>query len=146
MLYRKTTYTDGPESIEIDVLSTEAPDEAMEARHHDFIAENWPSLGAASFDGYQRFGIGAVVLKGGVNPARSFEPYEIFYAADHGSWIQQHIAQALAEAIDDTLQSYDPSRTALMLFYDEDETARAYRVTATLTPPQALTRLRALMN
>lgn len=147
-VYRKTTYTDGPELIEITVLPGAPPSDAVEARHHDFIAENWPSLSAASYDGFQRFGVGAVVVQGDpVQPtAVPFQPREIFYATSFGAWVRQQFNEAPSEALEEAFETYDPRDAGLFIFLEDGAPPRAYSVESTLKPPQALARVRALLN
>ena len=117
-------------------------------QHRTFLADHWPGLAAAAYEGYQRHGAGAVVLwtdhRPGLFRRRAFEPERLFYTT------QIH---AIPGTTDDDfegwearqLEDYDPTSEALVVFVEAGRVV-GHRASATLAPPQALLRSRANEN
>ncbi len=154
-MYRTTTYTRGATCIEITALPGLGREDAVEAAHHRFIMAYWPSLGAAAYEGFRRFGIGAVIIhEAGARgrsaavgePPAGFVRHQLSYAAGVGAWMRDTFGNTASKALDEELEAYDPREAGLFVFVREDEPPRVYRVESTLRPPQALERARALLN
>lgn len=135
----------------LDVTSAPgAPADADESAHQDFLAEGWPSLAAASFEGWQRFGVGAVVVEADVAEIGVGHPFlapRLLYATSFGPWLARALkAEPLRAWLDAEAEHYDPRATALFLFVRDGHPPRAYRAQSTLAPAAALRRVRALLN
>ena len=145
---RTVTYTNGSGLVEITVLAGPPRPDAEEARHHAFITDHWPGLGAAAFDGFQRFGIGAVVVE--ERPAQHaadhpFVAHQISFAASHGPWMRNGLPRPTATAVADALEVYDPRETGVIVVTGE-AAPRAYRVGGTLPPKEAFAQARRAFN
>ncbi|ARA92924.1 hypothetical protein AWN76_006940 [Rhodothermaceae bacterium RA] len=151
-MYRTTTYTRGATCIEITALPGLGREDAVEAAHHRFITTHWPSLGAAAYEGFRHFGIGAVIVHEAdaagtsTGVGRAFVRHQLSYAAGVGTWMRTAFGDAASEALAEELEAYDPREAGLFVFVRADEPPRVYRVESTLRPPQALERARALLN
>ena len=107
--------------------------------HRRFVADHWPELAAAAFEGYRRHGAGAVVLWREAPPRRllrrAFEPERLWYTT------QIHALPGTAEADFDgweaeQLESYDPQGEALVVFV-EGGRPQGYRIAGDPAPPAA---------
>ncbi len=116
--------------------------------HRTFLADHWPELSAAAFEGYSRHGAGAVALVRAGAPRwfrpAPFEPERLLYTT------QIHSLPGATEADFDgwearQLESYDPRSSALVVFV-EGKTLAGYRVAGQPSPPVALREARAREN
>lgn len=149
-MYRTTTYTKGPTFIEITALPGLGSEDAVEDAQHRFITDNWASLGAAAYEGFRRFGIGAVIIHEAPPSAdvvpHPFVTHQVSYAASFGAWMRTTFEDDASEVLDEEFESYDPRESGLFVFVRDEEPPRVYRVESTLRPQQALERARAILN
>ncbi|WP_412062867.1 hypothetical protein [Rubrivirga sp. IMCC45206] len=135
------------------VTITSAPARSRRRRaraeaHRAFLADHWPELSAAAFEGFARHGAGAVALiraRGArwFRPA-PFEPERLLYTT------QIHRLPGATEADFDgweacQLETYDPRSSALVVFV-EGRALAGYRVAGQPSPPVALREARARDN
>ena len=150
MKFRTSTYVEGSDVIEISMPETAQPSNALEAEQHRTIVENWESFAAAAYEGFRRFGAGAIVVEEDkINQAGVRHPFlthVIWYATSVAAWAQQGILKGVSGWIEEQIERYDPRGACMFVFLREDEEPRVYLVESTLTPAQALTRIKALMN
>jgi len=150
MKFRTSTYVEGSEVIEISMPETVQPSAAVEAEQHRTIVENWESFAAAAYEGYRRFGAGAVVVEEDkVNHSGVRHPFlthVIWYATSVAAWAEQGLLKGSSEWIEEQMACYDPRAACMFVFLREDAEPRVYFVESTLTPSQALTRIKALLN
>lgn len=149
-MYRTTTYTIGPTFIEITALPGLGREDAIEEAQHQFITDNWASLGAAAYEGFRRFGIGAVIIHETPPASRTvphpFVTYQVSYAASFGAWMRTTFADDASKVLGEAFETYDPRESGVFVFVRGEEPPRAYHIESTLRPPQALERARALLN
>ena len=123
----------------------------LEGLHQQFIADHWPSLAAAAFDGWKRHGAGAVVLIGGAKSS-FFGRSEPFVAETIWYTTQVHNGPGAPEERRsgreaDQLETYDPDTESLLIFVDVERDLRCgYRVEGMLAPPEAHVPARARFN
>jgi hypothetical protein len=159
---RTKTYASETGLVEITTpVSSEEPPSPEEQAHHQFIASNWTKLAAAAYAGFQRHGIGVVVIEkrtGG--PARpvledAFETHDLAYATGMGMWTQRPPHSTAPGWLDEQFQTYEPLEAGLFLFrpagdgIDEAPSAtppRPYHAAGTPPPPEALKQSRAPFN
>jgi hypothetical protein len=119
-------------------VTIKAPDDlpegdARESDHHDFLVDHWMDVAAASFYGFKRYGIGAVVVAEG-DPAEApidhpFGSRKLLYSRDQGAWLQERTADGLPEQwLDERMQTYDPNAEAVVIMHDGDGSVRVYAV------------------
>lgn len=117
--------------------------------HDAFLADHWPDLSAAAWDGFLRYGAGAVVLwrerAPGWGRARPFVPERLWYAT------QAHtLPGADAERDFDgwpaqLIERYDPRREAVVVIL-EGACRRGYAVAGDVAPVEAHRRAQARLN
>lgn len=150
MKFRTSTYVEGSDIIEISMPETVESSNGMEAEQHRTIVDNWESFAAAAYEGYRRFGAGAVVVEEEkVNQASVRHPFlthVIWYATSVAAWAEQGILRGASGWIEEQMERYDPTLSCMFVFLREDEEPRVYLVESTLTPSKALSRIKALMN
>lgn len=148
MASRTTTFIDDDAQMFTVRAPAHIPEAAIESSHHDFIADHWVDLAAASYMGFQRLGIGLVVVqeRPSVDEAVQMEAHTIGYAQADGMWIKNRAAHLPTEWMDTQLQSYDPNESVLALFVESEDVIRAYAVSAQPSPPNALHQARAQLN
>ena len=148
MASRTTTFVDNDAQMFTVRAPAHVPESAIESNHHDFIADHWVDLAAASYMGFQRLGIGLVVVqeRPSVDEAVQIEAHTIGYAQADGAWLTNRSDTLPVEWIDTQLQSYDPNDAVLALFVEDEATIRAYAVSAQPSPPDALHQARAQLN
>lgn len=121
---------------------------ARAGEHHGFLADHWPELAAAAYEGYRRHGAGAVVLWREEAPRRllrrPFEPERLWYTT------QIHALPGTTEADFDgwealQLELYDPQGEALVVFV-EGGRPQGYRVAGAPAPPEARGRAGIALN
>ncbi|MEL6770136.1 MAG: hypothetical protein AAFP18_03645 [Bacteroidota bacterium] len=123
----------------------------VEGLHQQFIADHWPSLAAAAFDGWKRHGAGAVVLIGSAKSS-FFGRSEPFVAETIWYTTQVHNVPGAPEEWfsgweADQLETYDPDTESLLIFVDVESDLRCgYRVEGMLAPPEAHVHARARFN
>ena len=116
---------------------------SVQRRHDDhveFVADHVAQLLAASQDGFERYGPGAVVLvRDGAASSwfrkRPFEPQNLYYTT------QVHALPMATEADFDgwearQIETYDPAQEAVAVFIDGDH-LRGYRIRGTMPPAEA---------
>lgn len=148
MASRTTTFIDDDAQLFTVRAPAHIPEAAVESNHHDFISHHWVDLAAASYMGFQRLGIGLVVVqeRPSVDDAVQMEAHTLGYAQADGIWIKKRTEQLPTEWMDAQLQSYDPSESVLALFVESEDVIRAYAISAQPTPPDALRQARAPLN
>lgn len=122
---------------------------AEEPAHHKMIVGHWQDIAAASYLGFKRYGIGAVIVQERDSRAddveHDFEAHSLSYAPANSNWVVERSNGAAGRWLDDQFQTYDPNDTALILFAD-DGTLHAYAVEGTPSPPYAFKITRAQYN
>jgi hypothetical protein len=127
--------------------------DAVETDHHDFLVEHWMDVAAASYFGFRKYGIGAVVVAQG-DPAATteldlpFETRELFYSRDdRGPWLHVQTSENLLEDwLDERMQTYDPNAEAVVILHDHDGSVRVYTVEGDPDPQTCFELVRARNN
>jgi len=125
--------------------------DAKEAEHHDFLGDHWMDVAAASYYGFKRYGIGAVVVADG-DPAEApidhpFGARRLLYSPDGGRWLQDRPDDQLpVQWLDDRMQSYDPNAEAIVLMADTDGSVRTYAVESDPDPGTCFQLVRSRSN
>jgi hypothetical protein len=113
------------------------------------IVGHWQDIAAASYLGFKRYGIGAVIVQERDSRAdeveHDFEAHSLSYAPANSSWVVERSNGSAGRWLDDQFQTYDPNDTALILFADNG-TLYAYAVEGTPSPPYAFKITRAQYN
>lgn len=148
---RTVTYAAAAGLVEITAPPpAEGPPAGLEEAHHQFIVEHWPRLAAAAYTGFQRHGIGVVVIERRASRAKAAHPFAkhaLAYATGMGMWTQAPPHSAAPRWLEEQFQTYEPLEAGLFLFRDDQaQPPRPYRAEGTLTPPEALRRVRAPFN
>jgi len=147
---RTTTYTDDGHLITIHMAKSVSTRDDIERAHHQFIVDHWTSLAAASFQGFKTYGAGAIIVKERSDDAADadhpFPTYQVWFATHLNDWLTAALDTAVAQWLDDQLQTYDPNEAGLYVFFDETLGARPYLVEGTPTPPTAFKASRAAFN
>ncbi len=148
---RTTTYAAPVGLVEITAPpSAEEPPAAIEEEHHQFIVDHWPRLAAAAYTGFQRHGIGVVVIEERASRTEVTHPsaqHTLAYATGTGTWAQTPPHSAAPGWLEEQFQTYEPLEAGLFLFRGgAAHPPRPYRAEGTLTPPEALRRVRAPFN
>ncbi len=148
MASRTTTFIDDDAQIFTVRAPAHIPEAPVESDHHDFMADHWVDLAAASYMGFQKLGIGLVVVqeRPSVDDAVQMEAHTLGYAQADGIWMKQRSGQLPMEWVDTQLQSYDPNESVLALFVESEDAIRAYAISAQPNPPDALREARAPLN
>ena len=146
----KKTFINGSDVIEIVSRPNGPGGDAVETDQHKFIVEQWDRLAAAAYEGFQRFGVGAVVLEEEAERESKvehpFAVYNVWYATSFSSWMRSRLEDDKTGWAEAQFETYDPRRAGVFMFLSEDEPARTYLASATLTPPEAFERAKALLN
>ena len=142
-------YVDGDNEVEIHAPPG-ARGNAAEAEQHRFIVDHWISLAAAAYVGFRRFGVGVVVVQRRPTaddaPPPAFGTHEVSFATPLSPWMRQDHLRTVAPWLEAQLETYDPRLACVLVFLDEGTPPHAYRAEATLPPPEAFERARALLN
>lgn len=147
---RTTTLVD-EEGNEFVLQTPRAPelDRAPETAHHKLIVAHWTDVAAASYLGFKRYGIGAIIIQERDTRAEGvvhdFEAHSLSYAPAESTWIAERSAGTAGDWLNAQFQSYDPNATALVLF-TVDGTLHAYAVDGIPAPPHAFKLARAQYN
>lgn len=146
----KKTFISGSDVIEIASRPGGLGGDAVEAGQHQFIVDQWDRLAAAAYEGFRRFGVGAVVLEEDAGRASKvehpFAVYNVWYATSFSAWMRRRLKDDQAGWTEAQFETYDPREAGVFMFLREGEAARTYIVEATLTPPEAFERVKALLN
>jgi hypothetical protein len=148
---RTTTFQGDTADTFVSITSApDAPEDATEGRHLDFIVANWAALAAGAHEGYQRHGVGAVVVPrevvvGPDAPPLAFLAQRMLYGTPGGAWMGTTPRAGAIRWIDAATDTYDPLDEVLIVVLAAKR-PRAYRARASLSPPQAFARLRATLN
>ena len=131
---RRTTLIDENGHFVTIKAPTDMPEgDRLKSNHHDFLVDHWMDVAAASFYGFKRYGIGAVVVAEG-DPADApidhpFGSRTLLYSRDQGAWLQERTADGLPEDwLDERMQTYDPNAEAVVIMHDGDGSVRVYAV------------------
>jgi hypothetical protein len=147
---RTTTYTDDGYLIAIHMAKSVSTRDDIERAHHQFIVDHWPSLAAASFQGFKTYGAGAIIVKkrgdDTADADHPFPTYQVWFATHLNDWLTAALDTAVAQWLDDQFQTYDPNEAGLYVFFDEALGARPYLVEGTPAPPAAFKASRAAFN
>jgi hypothetical protein len=119
-------------------VTIKAPQDApegdpKESDHHDFLVDHWMDVAAASFFGFKKYGIGAVVVAQG-DPAEApvahpFGSRKLLYSPAEGPWLNGHTDEGLPhDWLDERMQSYDPNSEAVVIIADDDGSLRSYTI------------------
>lgn len=121
-----------------------------EQRHLGLISEHSLVMAAAAYAGYQRFGVGMVVLEDtpAVHEALAlpFLGPHLAFAVPNGSWYRALTPKDLVAWLDEENDTYDPREHFLVVFLHENGGARAYFVDGPVPPPAAHARLHSVLN
>lgn len=121
-----------------------------EKRHLGLITEHWLVMAAAAYAGYQRFGVGMVVLEDTPDVhdalAAPFLGPHLAFAVPGGSWYRGLTPKDLVAWLEEENDTYDPREHILLVFVHENFGARAYFVEGPVSPPAALARLHSVLN
>lgn len=143
---RTTTFLDDDANLFTVAVPRGSPPGDEEA-DHSFIADHWLDLAAASYMGFKRLGIGAVVVQ--ERPSQSdvvgLDAHALGYAPADGAWLDDRDDLPLAW-LDQQFQTYDPNAASLLLFVDGIAPVRVYRVEGHPPPPEAFEAARSSMN
>lgn len=146
---RKTIFSDADDTLTI-AAAGEQPADAVEDAHHAYLVTRWASLAAAAYEGFQRFGIGAVVIEApretGISVPNPFLAASLHFAPAFGAWLRSQPDSAARRWVEREAQTYDVRTSGLFLFLQPGAPPRAYTVEGTLTPPEAFARVKALLN
>ena len=146
----KKTFINGSDVIEIASHPNGPSGDGVETDQHRFIVDQWDRLAAAAYEGYQRFGVGAVVLEEEAERESKvehpFAVYNVWYATSFSSWMQSRLQNDKTGWAEAQFETYDPSKAGVFMFLRADAAARTYLVEASLTPPEAFERAKALLN
>ena len=146
----KKTFISGSDVIEIASRPDGPGGDAVEARQHRFIVDQWDRLAAAAYEGFKRFGVGAVVLeeepRRGSAVEHPFAVYDVWYATSFSAWMRRRLQEDQAGWAEAQFETYDPGEAGVFMFLRKGKAARTYLVEATLTPPEAFKRAKALLN
>lgn len=112
-----------------------------EDTHHDFLADHWMDVAAASYLGFRRHGIGTVVVTER-DPATGrlddlVKTHNLMYSPADGGWLKQQEERLPAQWLDTRFQSYDPNESAVVILADSDGSIRVYELQGTPPPPKA---------
>jgi hypothetical protein len=148
----RTTTFQG-ETSDTFVSITSAPDtreDATEQQHMDFLLANWTAIAAASHEGYQRHGVGVVVIPPRLVttpdvPPNIYLAQRMLYGTPGGAWMKPLTRTSPIQWIDKVTDTYNPTDEVLVVILATGS-PRAYRVRASLSPPDAFDRLRATLN
>jgi len=137
------------------LITVKAPDDQptndpKEDVHHDFLTDHWMDVAAASYLGFKRHGIGAVVVTQR-DPARSaihesIGTHKLLYSPAQRSWIEEQGDRLPEQWLDTQFQSYDPNERAIVVMVDEDGSSRVYAVDGTPAPPRSFELVRSRQN
>jgi len=137
------------------VVTIKAPDDQptndpKEDTHHDFLTDHWMDVAAASYLGFKRHGIGAVVVsqRDRANSAvhESIGTHKLLYSPAERSWIAGQDERLPRQWLDTRFQSYDPNETAVVVRADPDGSTRVYAVEGTPAPPRCYELVNARKN
>jgi hypothetical protein len=144
------TYREGSEIIEITSPGDPYHLDEREIVQHRCIVENWESFAAAAYEGFRRFGIGAVIVEEDAlseNQVRHpFLRHKIWYATSFEAWVKQGYEVGAGSWLEEQIQAYDPQSACMFIFLREDGHPRIYLVESTLKPAAALSRIKAFLN
>jgi hypothetical protein len=149
MSTRTTTYPADDGGLTTIHAPASAPDDPRAADHHDLLVTHWAEIAAASYFGFKRLGIGAVVVQPRASQSglETLETRKLAYCRDNSPWLRRHEDALPAAWLDDRLQTYDPNTTALVLVTAEgDADPRAYAVEGAPAPPEAFQHAQASRN
>ncbi|HET6568916.1 MAG TPA: hypothetical protein VFG50_13200 [Rhodothermales bacterium] len=150
MEFRTTTYIEATGTVEIISPAVSAVPGKLEAEQHQLIVEHWESFAAAAYEGFRRFGAGAVVIEENKNHSEEirhpFLRHMIWYAAGLDAWIGRENLQDAVKYLDVHLDAYDPSDACVFVFLREKAPTRVYLARGPVSPAQALTRIKSLLN
>lgn len=126
------------------------PDDVVAEEQHQFILDHWPQLGAAAFQGFRRLGAGCIVLRPATESRddieHPFSLHQLAYAPARSAWLRAMTSPPVHAWLDERLEHYDVRGSAVVVFARGTEPHRGYHVEATLSPPEALERMRASHN
>ena len=145
---RTTTFVDDAANLFTIAAPEGVPPDEYEETHRSFIADHWPDLAAASYMGFKRLGIGAVVVQ--ERPSESdvadIDAHSLGYARAEGAWLDQRESDLPTTWLDKQFQTYDPNTASLLLFVEGEGAIRAYRAEGQPPPPEAFENTRSAMN
>jgi hypothetical protein len=150
---RSTTLVDANgHFVTIQAPETQPEADAVETDHHDFLSEHWMDVAAASYFGFKKYGIGAVVVAQGDPAAQSldlpFDTRELYYSRDdRGPWLHVRTSgDQLEDWLDERMQTYDPNAEAVVIMHDHDGSVRVYTVEGDPEPGTCFELVRARSN
>jgi hypothetical protein len=151
---RSTTLIDkNGNLITVGAPEDQPTNDPKEDAHHDFLIDHWMDVAAASYLGFKRHGIGAVVVEER-DPATGrlddmLSTHNLMYSPDAtwtGGWLKQQEERLPSQWLDTRFQSYDPNESAIVVMADGDGSYRAYTVEGTPAPPRAFELVQARSN
>lgn len=96
------------------------------------VYRGWPAIASVAWEGYQRFGPGAVFLF----EMQTGVPWvgELYYLTP------EHLDDAtIASDVEDSVAVYDPYQQVVLVYQDHDSVTRIVTLSAKLSPPDAFT-------
>jgi hypothetical protein len=137
-------------------ITIKAPQDApegdrKESEHHDLLVDHWMDVAAASYFGFKKYGIGAVIVSEG-DPASApiahpFGSRRLLYAPADGPWLDEQTDEGLPQDwLDARMQSYDPNAEAVVILVDDDGSLRAYTVEGDPAPETCFELVRSRNN
>lgn len=146
---RTATYPAPSGLVAVTTPAESRAGDAREEAHHAFIVAHWTKLAAAAYIGFQRHGIGVVVVEPRERASDADHPFAshtLAYATGMGMWTQRPPHSAAPDWLEKQFQTYEPLETGLFLFKRGDGPPRPYRAEGTLTPPEAMKQAQAPFN
>ncbi len=150
MQYRKSTYIEDDGVMEILMPPASSASDPVEDEQHQFIRRNWESFAAAAYEGFRRYGVGALVVsenpQGERRVPHPFAAHSVWYATTLEGWTDLGRSEEAVLWWREQTEAYDPREACLFVFLREGEPPRLYRVQGSVRPVEALTRMRSMLN
>jgi hypothetical protein len=148
---RRTTLIDEHgHMVTVRAPADQPANDPKEDAHHDFLTDHWMDVAAASFLGFKRHGIGAVVVTQrdpAVSPIHeSIGTHKLLYSPDSGGWLTYQSERLPTDWLDTRFQSYNPNESAVIVMADDDGSFRVYAVDGTPAPPRSYELVQARQN
>jgi len=148
---RRTTLIDeNGHLVTVKAPSDQPANDPKEDAHHDFVTDHWMDVAAASYLGFKRYGIGAVIVTErdpmDAPVHETIGTRKLLYSRAERSWIDQQKERMPDEWLDTRFQSYDPKVTVIAVMVDGDGSIRVYAVDGTPNPPRSYELVQARNN
>jgi hypothetical protein len=151
-MHRTTLIDENGHLVTVKAPEEQPTNDPKTDTHHDFLTDHWMDVAAASYLGFKRHGIGAVVVTQR-DPAASpihehIGTHKLLYSPDgvRSGWLTHNEDRLPADWLDTRFQSYDPNESAIVVMADEDGSLRVYAVDGTPAPPRSYELVQARQN